>query len=71
MADFDAPQSRNEAILQNMLGADNELGDPLSRIEALLMQVLAVLENIQGWQEASVLTGKTLLEVVEDAGQNN
>lgn len=65
MADFDAPQSRNEAILQNMLGADNELGDPLSRIEALLMQVLAVLQNIEGWSEASQLTGKTLLEVVE------
>lgn len=69
MADeFDAPQSRNEAILQNMLGADNELGDPMSRIEVLLMQVLAVLQNIEGWQEASQLTGKTLLEVVEDAG---
>ena len=65
MADFDAPQSRNEAILQNMLGADHELGDPLSRIEALLMQVLAVLQNIEGWSEASQLTGKTLLEVVE------
>lgn len=65
MADFDAPQSRNEAILQNMLGADNELGDPLSRIEALLMQVLTVLQNIEGWSEASQLTGKTLLEVVE------
>lgn len=71
MADFDAPESRNEAILQNMLGAENELGDPLSRIEALLMQVLNVLQNIQGWQEASVLTGKTLLEVVEDAEQND
>ena len=65
MADFDDPQSRNEAILQNMLGADNELGDPLSRIEALLMQVLTVLQNIEGWSEASQLTGKTLLEVVE------
>ena len=66
MSDFDTPQSRNEAILQNMLGADNELGDPLSRIEVLLMQVLAVLQNIEGWSEASQITGKTLLEVVED-----
>lgn len=63
MADFDAPQSRNEAILQNMLGAENELGDPMSRIEALLIQVLAVLQNIEGWQEAAQLTGKTFLEV--------
>ena len=65
MGEFDAPQSRNKAILHNMLGADNELGDPLSRIEALLMQVLTVLQNIEGWSEASQLTGKTLLEVVE------
>lgn len=70
MADFDAPQSRNEAILQNIVGADNELGDPMSRIEALLMQVLAVVQNIQGWQEASALTGKTLLEVVENAEES-
>lgn len=68
MADFEAPQSRNEAILQNMLGAENELGDPLSRIEALLMQVLNVLQNIEGWSEASAITGKTLLEVKEDDG---
>ena len=69
MVDFEAPQSRNEAILQNMLGADNELGDPLSRIEALLMQVLNVLQNIEGWSEASAITGKTLLEVTEDDGK--
>ena len=62
MADeFDAPQSRNEAILQNMLGADNELGDPMSRIEALLMQLLEVLQNIEGGQETQQQ------EVVEDA----
>lgn len=66
MSDFDVPQSRNEAILQNMLGAENELGDPMSRIEALLMQVLAVLQNIEGWQEAAQFTGKTLLEVKEN-----
>lgn len=37
---FDAPQSRNEAILQNILGANNVLGEPQSRIEVLLMQIL-------------------------------
>lgn len=63
MADeFDAPQSRNEAILQNMLGADNELGDPMSRIEALLMQLLEVLQNIEGGQGTSQQQ-----EVTEDA----
>lgn len=71
MADFGSPESRNEAILQNMLGAENPLGEPLSRIEALLMQVLQVLQNIEGWSEASVLTGKTLLEVGNDAEQNS
>lgn len=63
MADFEAPQSRNEAILQNILGANNELSDPMSRIEALLIQLLATVQNIEGWKEASELTGKTLLEV--------
>ena len=32
--------SRNEDILENLLGAQNELGDPQSRIEALLMQIV-------------------------------
>ena len=40
MSSFDNPQSRNEAILQNMLGAENTLGAPQSRIESLLMQIL-------------------------------
>lgn len=41
MADtFDAPQSRNEAILQNMLGANNTLPAPQSRIEELLQEIL-------------------------------
>lgn len=41
--DFGEPQSRNEAILQNMLGADNELLPPESRIETLLQDLLAKL----------------------------
>ena len=71
MADFETPESRNEAILQNMLGAENPLGEPLSRIEALLMQLLETVKNIEGWSEASALTGKTLLEVGNDAEQNS
>lgn len=43
MADFEAPQSRNEAILENILGADNELLPPESRIETLLQMLLAML----------------------------
>lgn len=57
MADFDAPLSRNEAILQNMLGAENVLGDPQSRIEELLMQLLEVLKNINGYEEALNASG--------------
>ena len=45
MADFEAPQSRNEALLQNMLGADNELEEPQSRIEALLLMLLEKLND--------------------------
>lgn len=37
---FPRPQSRNEAILQNMLGADNVLEPPQSRVEALLQEIL-------------------------------
>ena len=40
MPDFNEPQSRNEAILQNMLGADNVLPEPQSRIEELLQEIL-------------------------------
>lgn len=38
--EFEKPQSRNESILQNMLGAKNELVAPESRIEALLQMIL-------------------------------
>ena len=44
---FPAPQSRNEAILQNMLGAENELPEPMSRIEVLLIAVLEKLESLE------------------------
>lgn len=43
MSEFDNPQSRNEAILQNILGAENSLLPPESRIETLLQQLLASL----------------------------
>ena len=41
----EAPQSANEAILQNMLGENNELREPQSRIEALLIELLGELET--------------------------
>jgi len=45
MQEFGEPQSRNEAILQNILGADNVLLPPESRIEVLLQ---LLLEELQG-----------------------
>ena len=38
--DLGAPQSRNEMYLMNMLGASYEPGDPQSRIEYLLKEIL-------------------------------
>ena len=44
---FAKPQSRNEAILQNMLGAENEIPEPMSRIETLLILVLEKLKSLE------------------------
>lgn len=45
--EFETPESRNEAILQNMLGAENVLLEPVSRIETLLIAVLEKLESLE------------------------
>ena len=65
MAEFDEPQSRNEAILQNILGADNDLLPPESRIETLLQMILE--------ENALNLKKFTLIEEieVEDDDVNN
>lgn len=39
MPEFDTPFSRNELILQNICGAENEMSEPQSRIEALLQAI--------------------------------
>ena len=38
LTDFDTPQSRTESILQNILGAENEV-EPGSRVEELLQKI--------------------------------
>lgn len=38
-------QSRIEAILENILGEENELLEPVSRNEALLQQILLMLQD--------------------------
>ena len=45
MAEFNTPQSRVEALLQNTLGATNEV-DPQSRVEELLERLDQTLENM-------------------------
>lgn len=58
---FDDPQSRNEAILQNLLGADNVLVEPESRIEAILQSILnetAYLDEPQSRMEELLLAVK-------------
>ena len=54
---FKEPQSRNEALLQNVLGADNVIGDPQSRIEELLQELDGELDKIE--QEIKELTNTT------------
>lgn len=38
-------KSRNEKILENILGADNEILEPFSRIEKLLLRLLGKLDG--------------------------
>ena len=45
MAEFDTPQSRVEALLQNTLGGTNEV-DPQSRVEELLERLDQSLEDM-------------------------
>ena len=45
---FESPKSRSEAILQNILGASYEVGQPKSRIEALLLGLQEQLNDLIG-----------------------
>lgn len=59
MSEFETPESRNEAILQNILGADNVLEPPQSRIEVLLQLLLKELGG--GGDEATPEIGYKIL----------
>lgn len=65
---METPQSRNEAILQNILGADNELLPPESRIETLL---IALLDKLSGDSDSGSTGGSsknfTLIETITPA----
>ena len=60
-------QSRNENILENMLGASNPLGEPRSREEALLMQLL---DKISVIDKAIIWQGVTTTEITDGASTN-
>lgn len=51
--------SRNENILENILGESHELDEPQSRIEALLMQLLEKMSK--GDASTITVTGETLM----------
>lgn len=58
MSEYGEPQSRNETILQNMLGEDYPMLEPQSRIEVLLQALLGELKGITVNPE---FTGSTFL----------
>ncbi len=60
-------QSRNENILENMLGASNPLGEPQSREEALLMQLL---DKIALMDKAIIWRGVTTTEITDGSSTN-
>lgn len=55
MADFDTPLSNVEAILQNALGAENEVV-PQSRVEELLDRLDKALEDMDVGTASNVTT---------------
>ena len=55
LTDFDTPLSNVEAILQNALGAENEVV-PQSRVEELLDRLDKALEDIDVGTSSNVIT---------------
>lgn len=66
--DLGAPQSRNEVLLMNMLGATYEVTEPQSRIEYLLKEIL---ENGGGGGSGDVSGVKGALETTYRKGNVN
>lgn len=63
MPEFESPQSRVEAILQNALGAENEVV-PQSRVEELLQRLDEALENGGGGGGSS--SGSNVDTIIKD-----
>lgn len=62
MEEFRTPLSRAEAILENILGAENELQDPLSNVEEIL---LSILNDTPYEKEPETLIEEMLLAIKE------
>ena len=52
--------TRIEAILENILGADNEILPPMSRNEVLLIQIMDMLDEVPG----TVITSDQIDEII-------
>lgn len=69
--DLGAPQSRNEMYLMNMLGATYEPGEPQSRIEYLLKEILengggsGDVTGVKGALEEAFRKGNVILTLAE------
>ena len=65
MPEFENPQSRAEAILQNALGAENEVV-PQSRVEELLQRLDEALENGGGGGGGGSSSGSNVDTIIKD-----
>lgn len=59
-------KSRNEKILENILGADNALDAPVSRIEALLLELLDLVQSLKVTAESD---GEGTVKVSVERGE--
>ena len=64
---FDKPKSRTEAILQNILGADNELESPKCRMEEILQSIL----NNTEYSKPAKCRAEELLLAIKNGGEYN
>lgn len=60
--------SRNENILENILGAENDLPEPVSRIEVLLLELLDLIQELKLKAESD---GDGNVELSVNRGESN
>ena len=67
--EFTSPFSRIEAILQNILGADNVLEDPLSRAEVILLAILNDTEITEEFNYDELSELEALLYAIKESDE--